>query len=136
MGAKTATRLVILIMTVLVVSVSIFFIQRYQVSRINQSVLQGRKAEAEAEAEREKAGKFEEAVRLYQEHLEVAIRLYQEHLEVAPDDEDAQLKYADVLLKGAKNPSRQELAAQIYERLLARSLGRDGHPSSAGRCEI
>ena len=51
-------------------------------------------------------------------------RLYQEHLEVAPDDQDAQLKYADVLLKGVKNLGRQDLAAQIYDKLLARSPGR------------
>ena len=55
MGAKTVRRLVILIVTVLVVGVSIFFAQRYQVSRMNQSVLaRAAKAEAEAEAEREK----------------------------------------------------------------------------------
>ena len=40
---------------------------------------------------------------------------------MAGDDEDVQLKYADVLLKGLKNLGRQELAAQIYDRLLARS---------------
>ena len=39
MGAKTARRLVILVVTILVVSLSIFLIQRYQVARMNRSVL-------------------------------------------------------------------------------------------------
>ena len=106
MGAKTVRRLVILIVTILVVSLSIFLIQRYQVSRMDRSVL-ARAAQAE------KNGNFEEAARLYQEHLEVA-----------PDDQDAQLKYADVLLKGVKNVSRQDQAAQLYDWLLVRSPGR------------
>ena len=106
MGAKTVRRLVILIVTILVVSLSIFLIQRYQVSRMDRSVL-ARAAQAE------KNGNLEEAARLYQEHLEVA-----------PDDQDAQLKYADVLLKGVKNVSRQDQAAQLYDWLLVRSPGR------------
>ena len=106
MGAKTVRRLVILILTILVAGLSIYFIQRYQVSRMNRSVL------ARAE-QAEKAGKFEEAARLYQEHLEVI-----------PDDPDVQLKYADVLLKGAKNLGRQDQAAQLYDQLVARFPGR------------
>ena len=54
MGVKTVRRLVILILTILVVSLSIFLIQRYQVSRMNRSVL-ARAARAE------KDSKFDEA---------------------------------------------------------------------------
>jgi len=105
MGAKTARRLVILVVTILVVSLSIFLIQRSQVSRMNRSVL-------DRAAQAEKDGKFEDAQRLYGEHLEIA-----------PDDQDAQLKFADVLLKGVKNVNHQNLAAQIYDQLLTRSPG-------------
>lgn len=106
MGVKTARRLVILILTILVVSLSTFLIQRYQVSRMNRSVL-ARAARAE------KDSNFDEAARLYQEHLEVA-----------PDDQDIQLKYADILLKGVKNISRQDQAARLYDQLRIRSPGR------------
>jgi tetratricopeptide (TPR) repeat protein len=106
MGAKTVRRLAILIVAVLVVSLSIVLIQRYQVSRMNRSVL-ARAAQAE------KDGNFEEAVRLYQEHLEVV-----------PEDQEAQLKLADNLLKGPKNFSRQDQAARIYDQLRGRFPGR------------
>jgi tetratricopeptide (TPR) repeat protein len=46
-----------------------------------------------------------------------------EHLE-SPRHQDAQLKYADVLLKGVKNVSRQDQATKIYDNLLSRSPGR------------
>ena len=48
-------------------------------------------------------------------NFEEAERLYQQHLEVAPDDQEAQLKYSGLLLKGAKNVSRMNQAPQIYE---------------------
>lgn len=102
MGAKTVKRLAILVTTILVAGLSIFFIQRYQVEKMDRSVL------AQA-ARAEKDGNFEEAARFYQEHLEVA-----------PDDQEAKLKYADVLLKGPKNPARQEQAAQLYDQYVTR----------------
>ena len=102
MGAKTVKRLVILLTTILVAGLSIFFIQRYQVEKMDRSVL------AQA-ARAEKDGNFEDAARFYQEHLEVA-----------PDDQEAKLKYADVLRKGPKNPARQEQAAQLYDQYVAR----------------
>jgi len=102
MGAKTVKRLAILLTTILVAGLSIFFIQRYQVEKMDRSVL------AQA-ARAEKDGNFEEAARFYQEHLEVA-----------PDDQEAKLKYADVLRKGPKNPARHEQAAQLYDQYVAR----------------
>ena len=99
-GGKVCKALVILVMAILMVSVSIFLIHEVMVWRINRSVL-ARAATAE------KDGSFEEA-----------IRLYQGYLETAPDDQDAQLKYADVLLKGPKNAGHQDLAAQIFGRIL------------------
>ena len=102
MGAKTVKRLAIVLTTILVAGLSIFFIQRYQVEKMDRSVL------AQA-ARAEKDGNFEEAARFYQEHLEVA-----------PDDQEAKLKYADVLRKGPKNPARQEQAAQLYDQYVAR----------------
>src|SRR5271166_1136982 len=107
MGAKTVKRLAILVTTILIAGLSIFFLQRYEVERMNRSVL-ARAAQAE------KDGNFEEAARLYQEHLEVV-----------PNDADVQLKYADVLLKGVKTVSRQDQAARIYDELRARFPGRD-----------
>ncbi len=102
MGAKTVKRLAILLTTILAAGLSIFFVQRYQVEKMDRSVL------AQA-ARAEKDGNFEEAARFYQEHLEVA-----------PDDQEAKLKYADVLLKGPKNPARQEQAAQLYDQYVTR----------------
>src|SRR5271166_3295022 len=102
MGAKTVKRLAILLTTILVAGLSIFFIQRYQVEKMDRSVL------AQA-ARAEKDGNFEEAERFYQEHLEVA-----------PDDQEAKLKYADVLRKSPKNPARQEQAAQLYDQYVTR----------------
>ena len=102
MGAKIVKRLAILLTTILVAGLSIFFIQRYQVEKMDRSVL------AQA-ARAEKDGNFEEAARFYQEHLEVA-----------PDDQEAKLKYADVLRKGPKNPARQDQAAQLYDQYVAR----------------
>ena len=40
MGAKTIRRLVILVVTILVASLSIFLVQGFQVSRMNRSVLE------------------------------------------------------------------------------------------------
>ena len=102
MGAKTVKRLAILVTTILIAGLSLFFIQSYQVEKMDRSVL------AQA-ARAEKDGNFEGAARFYQEHLEVA-----------PDDQEAKLKYADVLLKGPKNPARQEQAAQLYGQYVTR----------------
>jgi cellulose synthase operon protein C len=106
MGAKTARRLVILIVTIFVIGLLIFLTQRYQVTRMDRSVL-ARAAQAE------KDGNFEEAERLYQQHLDIT-----------PDDQDVQLKYADLLLKGVKNVNRQAQALQLYEQIVSRSPGR------------
>ena len=74
MGPKTIKRLAILISVVLVASLAIFFIQRYQVTRMAQLVLD----DAE-QAERD--GDFDEAARIYQERLAVI-----------PDDVDTKLE--------------------------------------------
>jgi predicted TPR repeat methyltransferase len=84
MGPKTIKRLAIMISVVLVAGVAIFFIQRYQVTRMAQLVLD----DAE-QAERD--GDFEEAARIYQERLALN-----------PDDTNTKLKLADVLRKGTK----------------------------------
>ena len=105
MGPKTIKRLAILISVVLVASLAIFFIQRYQVTRMAQLVLD----DAE-QAERD--GEFDEAARIYQERLAVI-----------PDDVDTKLKLADVLRKGTKTAQRLEQAAQIYGDLLSRDPG-------------
>ncbi len=102
MGAKTVKRLAILVTTILVAGLSIFFIQRYQVGRIDRSAL------AQA-ARAENDGNFEEA-----------LRFYQEHFEVAPDDPEAKLKYADILLKGPKNDAHLAEAAWLYNQRVTR----------------
>src|SRR4051794_27205335 len=105
MGPKTIKRLAILISVVLVTSLAIFFIQRYQVTRIAGSVL-----DSAEQAERD--GDFEEAARIYQERLNLT-----------PDDVDTSLKLADVLRKGTKTAQRLDRAAQIYGDLLSRDPG-------------
>ena len=85
MGPKTVKRLVILIAIVIVASLSIYFLQRSQVTRMAKSVL-------EEAQEAEKGGDYE-----------AAIRKYQEHLLVVPGDDVTKAKLADVLLKGGKD---------------------------------
>jgi len=102
MGAKTLKRLAILVTTILVAGLSIFLVQRYQVGRMDRSVL-------DQAARAEGVGNFEDAARFYQEHLEVA-----------PDDWEAKLKYADVLRKGSKDASRRLQAAKMYEEYVSR----------------
>ena len=118
MGPKTINRLAILISVVLVASLAIFFIQRYQLTRMAQLVLD----DAE-KAERD--GEFDEAARIYQERLAVI-----------PDDVDTKLKLADVLRKGTKTTQRLEQAAQIYGDLLSRDPGQIGRPSPAGGIDL
>src|SRR3954451_14117271 len=105
MGPKTIKRLAIMISVVLVAGVAIFFIQRHQVARMAQLVL-----DSAEQAERD--GDFEEAARIYQERLTFA-----------PDDMDTSLKLADVLRKGTKTAQRLDRAAQIYGDLLSRDPG-------------
>lgn len=102
MGAKTFKRLAILVTTILVAGLSIFFFQRYQVQKLDQSLL------AQAELAN-KEGKYEDAAPLYEEHLEVS-----------PDDQEAKLKYAEVLLKGPKDLGRLQRAAQLYDQYVNR----------------
>jgi cellulose synthase operon protein C len=107
MGPKTVKRLAILIATVLVASLSIFFIQRSQVTRMARSVL-------------DEAQQAEKA-----EDYDGAIRRYHERLTVVPDDEITKEKLADVLQKGGKDPARQGQAAQLYAEILNRNPGRN-----------
>ena len=103
MGPKTVKRLVILIAIVVVASLSIYFLQRSQVTRMAKSVL-------EEAQEAEKGGDYE-----------AAIQKYQEHLMVVPDDDVTKEKLADVLLKGGKDFARQAQAAQLYGEILTRN---------------
>ena len=105
MGPKTIKRLAILISVVLVASLAIFFMQRYQVTRMAQVVLDNAE-----QAERD--GDFDEAARIYQERLKVI-----------PDDVDTKLKFADVLRKGTKTAQRLEQAAGAYDEILSREPG-------------
>jgi tetratricopeptide (TPR) repeat protein len=106
MAGKAFTRLLFLLTVVVGLGLLIFFIQRYQVTRMNQTVL-GRAAEAE------KDGKFEEAARLYEEHLELN-----------PKDEDAKASLADVLQKGPKSSARLDQAIVLYTQVLMADPGK------------
>ena len=103
MGPKTVIRLVILIAIVIVASLSIYFLQRSQVTRMAKSVL-------EEAQEAEKGGDYE-----------AAIQKYQEHLVVVPGDDVTKAKLADVLLKGGKDFAKQARAAQLYGEILTRN---------------
>jgi tetratricopeptide (TPR) repeat protein len=111
MRAKPLTRVVVLVVTSFIIGVLIFGAHGYQLSRMERSVL-SRAAQAE------KDGDFREAERLYREHLDLV-----------PNDRDAKLKHADVLLKGSENfnyqelVARQELATQAYSELLNSPTG-------------
>src|SRR5262249_31698005 len=103
MAAKVFTRLLILLGIIIGIGLFVFFAQRYQVTRMNQSVL----ARA-AEAEKDK-------------NYEQAAQLYQEHLEMVPNDQAVMAKLADVILEGTQTPTRQDLAAALYTQVLTRS---------------
>src|SRR3954451_19329321 len=100
MGPKTVRRLAILIAIVVVTGVSIYFIQRSQVSRMAREVLD------KAQAAEEK-GNYDEA-----------IREYQERLIVVPSDDGTKEKLAEALLKGPKDQARQAQAGQLYGEIL------------------
>ena len=95
MGPKTFKRSVIFLTTVLVLAVLIFFMQRKQVEKMDRGVL-ALAAQAEKEGNLDEAGK-----------------LYQEHLEIAPDDVEAKQAFAELLLKGPKDPARWIKAADF-----------------------
>ena len=102
MGPKTFKRLAILLTCVLVAAVSIVFGQRTQVERMDRKLLA-------LAAQAEKEGRLDEAEKLYQEHLEIA-----------PDDLQAKLAYASLLLKGRKDQSRWAKAADFYGQQVTR----------------
>ncbi len=116
--AATLRRLLILIIAATAVGLLVFFVQRYQISRMNQSVL-SRAAEAE------KSGKFD-----------AASRLYQEHLELVPADQDAKVKLATVLTKGEKTPANRDRAAALYGQVLARDAGQREIRRSLAELEV
>jgi len=107
MRSTTLRRLAVAAVVLVLGAVSIVLIQRYQVSRLGRSNL----SEADRAAE---AG-----------DLERAEELYLQHTQVFPDDLEASLKFADVLLKRSKTPARIAQAVGIYDDVLAREPGRD-----------
>jgi predicted Zn-dependent protease len=96
MGAKTFKRLAILVTATLIAGLAIFFLQRYQVDKMDRRVLD----------QADSAGK--------EKKFDEAAQLYQEHLEISPDDQQAKLKYADTLLKEASSRVNQLRAVGIY----------------------
>jgi tetratricopeptide (TPR) repeat protein len=107
MRAETVKRLAILIAVLSLIGGTGFFVRRFQVEKMGQSVLD--------EADRaEKAGKFTDAERLYGEHVQVF-----------PDDVDAELKRVDAILKADNSPSRQHDALEIYSAIVTRHSGHE-----------
>lgn len=107
MGPKTWRRLAIAAVVLVLGVVSIVVLQRYQVSRLGKTNLV--KAEEAA-----KAG-----------DLAKAEELYLQHVLVFPEDFDAQVSYAKVLLERSRTPARISQAMQIYKDVLGRQPGRD-----------
>lgn len=107
MRSKTVLRLAILIAVVLVISVSLFFLQRYQLSRLDDSLT----VRAEQAAQRG--------------DLSHAVGLLSEHLRIKPEDADAKEKLAEfVLREKLDNPHRQQAIRLFYE-ILVRYPGRN-----------
>ena len=106
MGPKTVKRLAVVAVVLVLAIVSVFLIQRRQVARLGGANL----AEAERAVERG--------------DLETAEQLYIQHVQVFPDDLDAKLKFADVLLKGSRTPARLSQVQAIYNQILDREPGR------------
>src|SRR6185312_8231441 len=106
MGPKTMKRLAVVAVVLVLAIVSVFLIQRRQVARLGGANL----AEAEQALERG--------------DMETAEQLYLQHVQVFPDDLDAKLKFADVLLKASRTPARLGQAQAIYNQVLDREPGR------------
>ncbi|QEH39214.1 tetratricopeptide repeat protein (plasmid) [Aquisphaera giovannonii] len=106
MGAKTLRRFIILVVVVAAAAVSIFFFQRFQVSRMDRSLL-SRAQEAAA------GGQEDEA-----------LRLYEQHLLMKPDDVEARLEFAK-LLEAKKGLKYQNAALAAYSDLVKQSPERD-----------
>ena len=107
MKARTAKRLAILIAVLSLVGVTGFFTQRYQVNRLARKELE--KAELAC-----KEGDFAKAEALFREHVRVF-----------PEDQETQIKHADVLLKVSRSRVAQIEANQIYSGILKRFGGRE-----------
>jgi len=107
MRPTTLRRLAVAVVVLVLGVVSIVLVQRHQVSRLGRSNL----SEADQAVE---AG-----------DLERAEELYLQHTQVFPDDLEAKLKYANVLLDRSKTPARIAQAVGIYDGVLAREPGRD-----------
>ena len=107
MRSKTLKRWLILIGAVSIFTVSVIFVQRYQVGRLARTKAQ----EADSAV---KEGDFQKAAKLYSEHLSVV-----------PDDVEIQIKYADTLLKESPSPQRQATALKLYGEVLRHFPGRE-----------
>ncbi len=107
MKASTAQRFAILIAVLSLVGGTMFFTQRYQVSRLAAKELQ--KAELAYEE-----GDFAKAEALFQGHVKVV-----------RDDQETLIKYANALLKASRSRTAQIKADQIYSEFLKRFGGRE-----------
>ena len=105
MGKKTVKRLAILIGTLALIGGGGYFLWAFQVERMAQNVV-ARAQQAAAE------GRYDEAERLYQEHLAVV-----------PDDVAVQLEYAELILRPELS-NRRDAALTIYQDVLRRYPGR------------
>jgi tetratricopeptide (TPR) repeat protein len=105
MRVRTAKRLALLIGVVILVGITGFFTQRYQLNRLAQKEL-------------------EKAELAYQEgEFARAETLFREHLRVFPEHQEIQIRYADALLKASRSLAAQAEADAIYSRILKRSGG-------------
>jgi cellulose synthase operon protein C len=102
MRAKIIKRWAILVAVLSLIGGTGFLTQRFQVTRLAQSV-------AEQADSAVKQGEFAKAQQLYGEHLIVF-----------PEDVETKIKYADTLLKAAPSPKQQNEALQIYAGILRR----------------
>ena len=105
MTAKTIKRLAILIAILGLIGGAAIWAQRYQLTKMAESVMaQAKLAEKN-------------------ENISEAERLYQQHLEVVPDDTDTKLQYADMLAK-SDNTLKQQEAIALYSTVLKQFGGR------------
>ncbi|WP_165073795.1 tetratricopeptide repeat protein [Paludisphaera rhizosphaerae] len=107
MGPKTLRRLVVAAVVLVLGVVSIFLLQRYQMSRMGRSNLE----------------RAQQAVK--DGDLAKAEDLYLQHVLVFPKDDDAQIEYAKVVVQRSKTAARTQQASQIYREILSRQPGRD-----------
>ena len=107
MRSTTWKRWAILIGVLILIAATLYSLQQFQVSRLARSVAE----RADTAAQK---GEYEQAAKLYAEHLAVV-----------PEDTEIKFKYANMLVKWSPSPQKKLAALKLYGEILRQHPGRD-----------